>query len=436
MFRRLYGLLKPLGIAIAILAILPCVIEFAVRFADCRSMLASPGQAEAITTVPSWHTHHELTPLQNVPIKGSSAVGERGLVEFRTNSFGLRGGAIFVPRPPGVFRIICLGDEIVLGAKVAEQETLSNRLCEILQRTSSVKIEVINAGVPDYCPLLSTLQLRHRLLGFEPNLIIAHFDPSDVDDDRQYRRLTDLGDAEQPLLCSHPQLTSKPKTRPLSENFASIKWSQRFFTNLMDGGSGDSTDSATSDSGGKYSWLTADTSNSTLQLALALSAWDHLGEICDEAGIELMTTVHPTRWQVSENSSRKTAGSAAVDLLTEGETDNPRPFDRIHEFTQSRGLVLCDVTDAFMNTENPDELFEGNSRELSEAGHRLYAEQLAAALHLAIDGPWRSGARSEPDLNPAARIQRDPTLRQASGRENTSRPRVRSNGLAPISGRN
>ena len=96
------------------------------------------------------------------------------VVAFRTNSFGLRGPEIELPKPSGVFRILCLGDETTVAAEVGEELTYCNQLQQLLQPFTDLKVEVVNAGLPGGCPLTCELLLRHRLLGIQPDLILLH----------------------------------------------------------------------------------------------------------------------------------------------------------------------------------------------------------------------------------------------------------------------
>ena len=193
MIRRVLTNLKPISLAIVVLLLAPCVLEFLLRLSACRSGFRSETERSAVLTVPSWHAHHELEPFQATDLPKSDAPEQT--VEFRTNSLGLRGAEVAVPKPPEVYRIICVGDETILAPEVDDTSTYVKVLQRRLQAVSNRPIEVINAAVPDYCPLLSYLQVKHRLAGLDPDLIIAHFDMSDVWDDRRFRRLTDLGRA-------------------------------------------------------------------------------------------------------------------------------------------------------------------------------------------------------------------------------------------------
>ena len=87
-----------------------------------------------------------------------------------------------------MYRILCLGDESTLAAQTRAKDTFCGRLAEMLAAKSPVQIEVVNAGCPEYGPLLSFLRLRHALLVLAPDLVVYNFDMSDIVDDHRCRR--------------------------------------------------------------------------------------------------------------------------------------------------------------------------------------------------------------------------------------------------------
>ncbi|MBI1315032.1 hypothetical protein GC176_27390 [bacterium] len=397
MVRRTFRFLKPLGIALLILALAPCVAEFVLRIVWCRRELTTDRDSHRVALAPSWFTFHELEPLQKIRIP----VPDAEPVEFRTNSLGLRGDEIADPKPPGVFRIVCLGDEVILAPEIAEAETLARVLENELQQRSRVRIEVINAGVPGYCPLLSYLQFRHRLEGLQPDLIVACFDPSDVFDDRRFRRLTDLGPGERPLVCTHPDLLTEPMTKPLGESFLTLRLGERVLAKWLSRDTGDDPSRADNPRS-RYAWLADDRGDWTLQIGLALSAYEHLAEFCREADIRLLLASHPAPWQVSTTASRGARIPEKNGVYPGALFERVEPLERIHEFARSRRLILCDVTGTFRSASTPDLLFQDSTHGFSSLGHRLYADQLAAAILLSVDGPWKSETVNEPAMLPAA----------------------------------
>ncbi|NQV23073.1 MAG: SGNH/GDSL hydrolase family protein [Rhodopirellula sp.] len=376
MIRRTLKSLKPVSLALLVLVLAPCVVEFAFRITACRSQLTTCLAKSQLATSPSWYTHHELNPMQRISVPGDT---DQPPVELRTNSIGLRGPEIRIPKPAGTLRILCLGDEAVLGSAVDEPQTFCSLIQNRLQSRATKKLEVINGGVPDFCPLLNYLQFRHRLLILEPDIIIAHFDMSDVWDDHRFRRLTELNADEEPLLCAAPGLSSVPITKPFTQNFMSWQWAQNKVSGLID--QKQSLNSSSVDAPrSRYAWLTDESSIWTLQAELALSPLAYLADLCQEQGIRLLVAVHPAPWQLSATASR---GARIPDLngIYPGTLiETTRPEELVTRFTTAAALPLCDAISIFRSNSSIDDLYQTDSTQFSEAGHRYYAAALTASL--------------------------------------------------------
>lgn len=395
MIRRTLKSLKPISLALLVLVLAPCVVEFAFRIAACRTQLETSEPRAALVTAPSWFTHHELEPLQHVSVAGSNS---QMPVELRTNSLGLRGPEISIPKPVGTLRVLCLGDETVLGTAVDEPQTFCRLIQDRLQTRTEQRIEVINAGVPDFCPLLSYLHFRHRLLALEPDVVIAHFDMTDVWDDRRFRRLTELSSHEEPLLCAAPGLSTVPVTKPLTQNFLSWQWAQQKVADLI-GQKQTSHVTSVDDPRSRYAWLSDENSLWTLQTELSLSPLTHLAGLCEQKGIRLLLAAHPAPWQLSATASRGARRPQFNGVHPGTLIETTRPQELIAEFAATNALPLCDAISMFRRYESVDDLFQNDSTQLSEAGHRYYAAVLTSLLVERV--PDFGGPR--PDYVPAGR---------------------------------
>ena len=228
--------LRLLGFAILAIAVAPFLVEIGLRIAACRTSTDGPSANQA-EVVASWTTHHQLAPLQRKQLKGTSQRSEEAKsasVLFRTNSLGLRGRETEVPKPPGVYRIVLLGDESILGAATDESQTVAARLEHWLQTRSRMRIEVVNAGLPDSCPLLTYLRVRHGLMSLEPDLLLVDVNLSDVEDDRNFRRHTELAASGQPLAASHPELSAPKRSKSISENFLVVQHAEQLLASWLD----------------------------------------------------------------------------------------------------------------------------------------------------------------------------------------------------------
>ena len=145
--------------SVVLLVILLCVLEVGVRLFE-----SSVESGESLVR-PSWTSGQTLRRLAQL----KTVVGDR-TVALETNSLGLRGGEPVMPKPADVLRVVCLGDERVLAARVPRAQTFCHRLQQTLQKRTGRRVEVINAGVPGDCPLLSLLRVRHDLLALDADL--------------------------------------------------------------------------------------------------------------------------------------------------------------------------------------------------------------------------------------------------------------------------
>jgi hypothetical protein len=165
------------------------VLELAVRLIEPRKVLRS------YFTTSDPILNHKFIP---------GAHGRFKTTEFNTeyviNSLGLRDREISRTKPPGVRRILMLGDSFTEGNGIEASETFSSLLQTMIDRASlATRWEVINTGVGSYSPLLEYLYLKTGGLDLDPDLVILNFDLSDVYDDLQYTALAKLDASGDPV---------------------------------------------------------------------------------------------------------------------------------------------------------------------------------------------------------------------------------------------
>jgi len=101
--------------------------------------------------------HHKLIPSTQTELRSREFS-----YTLRTNSAGIRGNEIEIDLDKGTYRILMLGDSFTLGKGVGNEETFSALLEESLNATGA-RVEVLNAGVDSYAPVLSYRQLVTQL---------------------------------------------------------------------------------------------------------------------------------------------------------------------------------------------------------------------------------------------------------------------------------
>lgn len=96
------------------------------------------------------------------------------------NQAGFRGRE-FTRKPPGVYRVLALGDSTTYGI-IGDQafgyiaEPYPERLEHLVaERVGPGKVEVLNAGVPGYNSFMAVMQLRAELRGLQPDLITVRY---------------------------------------------------------------------------------------------------------------------------------------------------------------------------------------------------------------------------------------------------------------------
>lgn len=110
---------------------------------------------------------------------------------FSTNAYGFRGEAIEVAKPPGVRRIVMLGDSITYGNSVEWDQTFSHVLQQSLNEPAAgPSYEVLNLGVSGYNTGQELATLRELGLRFSPDLIVLNVCLNDSD---PVRKVTPLG---------------------------------------------------------------------------------------------------------------------------------------------------------------------------------------------------------------------------------------------------
>jgi lysophospholipase L1-like esterase len=97
-------------------------------------------------------------------------------VPVRINSVGLRDRERTLDKPPGVKRVLLIGDSYVEALQVPLEDALGPRL-ESRLREAGAAVEVINAGVSGYGTAGELLWFRNVGRQFDPDLVVLAFYP-------------------------------------------------------------------------------------------------------------------------------------------------------------------------------------------------------------------------------------------------------------------
>jgi hypothetical protein len=105
----------------------------------------------------------------------------------RINSLGLREREIPYEKPPGVFRIVVIGDSGVVGFEVPP-ENVFTRVLEDELRQQGFQVEVINAGYRGYGTDQALLFLQSEGVRYQPDLVLYKWTGNDPRDNATVHR--------------------------------------------------------------------------------------------------------------------------------------------------------------------------------------------------------------------------------------------------------
>ena len=330
--------------------------------------------------VPSAVSHHELRRLQTTK---HQARGRETPITFRVNSLGCRGDEVDTVAKVGTRRILLLGDDTICGTAVAENETVSAWLKKFLSKTTTANVEVINGGVPGYCPLLSALKFEHDLAKLKPDVVLLHVDMTDIADDASYRSLV-LQEGNH-AVCSHATLRLRPKLENSLIQFvkqsATASWvltkTRQHGPELLTF----STSSLTDDVG--LHWIADNPPDLRLQVDHALTPIRDLQDSVVRSGGRLIVTTSPVLWQIV---SAEEAPELSRRCQIKGTTpfSGRFPFEILASFCKESQIDFCDTSTAF-HRDQAAKLFSKETTALSRLGMALYAREIAR--HFLADPP-------------------------------------------------
>ncbi|MEZ6128784.1 MAG: SGNH/GDSL hydrolase family protein [Planctomycetaceae bacterium] len=325
--------------------------------------------------VPSATVHHEMVRLHR-PSPDS-------VTSIVTNSLGLRGDEPVQPKPDGAIRIIFMGDETILGPQLPDTHTVSARLQQLLSSATGQAVEVLNAGVPGYCPLLSWLQYERELQSLQADLVIMHFDMTDVADDALYRRtLKETADRQ---ICVNALLKTDQSPPGLLNRVLQNSALARLLQEETGLAPGSSSGRAGRNLLHRYEWTTATRSDLRLQIQHALEPIQRFGALAEHAGIRILVSTSPVPWQVTSAEEFPTLANDLISVAVWPLTED-LPFRILVAVCERSKLPVCCSTPAFRQFSQPSRLFESDSPQLSAYGAALYAREIATCL-LKNDSP-------------------------------------------------
>jgi GDSL-like Lipase/Acylhydrolase family len=326
--------------------------------------------------VRSWTVHHAMRPGYDNPTSP-------------TNSFGLRSPEVAVPKPAGTYRILLLGDSFTFGFRADNAVVFAVKLEQRLRTEGFPSVEVVNAGVLSYCPLLEYLQYRHQLHVLEPDLVVLNFDMSDVQDHLEYSRSLVSSSDGVPLYVTEPSLRQAPSPVP---GLLSFQWVARYATAARR-----RTESAvegvpfTRDQD-RYLWALDNGPEMDREVQSTLAPIVNLADLLEHNRIPLVLATYPQPWQVSADATPLPPIRDQYGIGQNKVHQNDRPFRKLEAFADKHGLAFVNATAAFRQHPAPASLFLSSDFHFTGRGHALYAEVLAnyVVRHASLRSPSTS----------------------------------------------
>lgn len=372
MVRRFLRMLIPPFAALLLIAAAGLGAEYWLQGVPVQSSIVT-GQAELSVQgllEPSAGSHHQLRAKtrSRLPCPGGAPV------TIQINSHGLRGPELS-DGDDAAYRILLLGDDTVFGSAVSEAETLAGQLHACFADRTQSRLEVLNGGVPGYCPLLCWLRFAD-LAELRPNLVVVHVDMSDVDDDAIYRSL--LGEADGRPVCTHPAERGSTPGPPLPLP----GWLQKsaLFEHAMVSLRHEVPPllAMTSQAAGqqRFTWIADRPENRKLEVEHALKPLAALRSEIEAAGGRMLVVTCPVIWQLADG--RRFPEMTRRCQIRGGTPCNSRePFIAIAEFCARERLRLVDASDQFRQAEDSLSLFSSQSPVPSSKGLEVYAKAIA-----------------------------------------------------------
>ncbi len=163
------------GAAIVLLGVIVVFGPQAIRNLRDRNTMPEPVFMQQLpngmfqTTAPA-RPHYLIV---HNPVEAMRQMRRTVTYEYSRNNLGGRGGHVTVPKPPGRFRVVILGECVTFGVGVADDEAYPALLQGLLrERLGTDAIEVVNMGYMGGTPKLLAIPLEDEVVRADPDLLV------------------------------------------------------------------------------------------------------------------------------------------------------------------------------------------------------------------------------------------------------------------------
>jgi hypothetical protein len=337
--------------------------------------------------------HHRLWPDTTTRLQS-----EDFLATLHVNRYGLRGQEPDVPKKKGTCRLVILGDSFTMGEGVSDAQAFPAILETSLAGRLPVEVDVVNAGVDSYSPVLSYLDLREHLLRLEPDAVVLSLDMSDLLQEQYYRSLATYGPGGEIVAVPNPRLRGRItdwmddwiKRNLYFLRFAYLEGQRRLdpeekMEAVIQRRNGDLL---------AYT-LAGDAVDRSRQWGDLFDSIVRIHLLCQRKGTLFFLAIYPWGHQVS--GQEWVPGRSY--WMPRDAVASDRVFDTIRRECADRGIALIDTVPAFRSYRGDKPLFFRHDMHFTPEGHRVMSDALRDPLIQALLPALRPRAAKSPGIS-------------------------------------
>jgi hypothetical protein len=337
--------------------------------------------------VPDPYLHHRLVP-------NSFSKFQQPDFSYvqRVNNLGLRGEDVAVEKPAGTVRVLMLGDSFTMGKGVEDGETFSVLLDKALNREIGAcggrQIQVLNAGVDSYAPVLENIQLKKYLSPLKPDVVVLNLDVSDLTQEGAYRSIgvRSAGGEVTAVPLARERRSMTEVLREWTDQHLFFTRALLFYVNEFFGYRDlNSTNAITrADHEVVAHTLENDTVPRDAQWRDVFDSILNVKTHANSIGAEFVLSVYPWPHQVSDTAwvpGRYT-------FMSKDEKPSDASVIRVREFARVNDIPLADAFSTFRAYRGRDDLFFAHDMHWTKTGHQVMADSLTHFMDARYKASW------------------------------------------------
>jgi lysophospholipase L1-like esterase len=292
------------------------------------------------------------------------------------NNLGFRGPDINLTNVKDRYRILMLGDSFTMGKGVSDDQTFSALLEKSLNKDH--KVQVFNAGVDSYAPILSYFQLTKDLPQLKSDLVILNLDMSDLIQEAAYRKKAVYGANGEILGIEGRKEDSKPPLRTRFRDWVDqhLYITRTIFFFIEEGEKRPDISIRNVVISPNFvtlrHTLADDSIDRTEQWENLFSSILKIKQYCDKNGMQFLLTIYPWGHQVND----KEWIPGRFRFIAKGSKISDKSIHTIEQLSKQNGIELLNVFPAFRSYSGSAPLYYSIDMHWTEAGHQIMAREL------------------------------------------------------------